>query len=681
MITTMSTKFIVIILVSFFMVLPILSPSSTVVEGDLLIFFPSLYQFPWEAMWTPEISGGTPRFVNPQLGILYPLAWPFAVNFHMYLPIYFLLHVWIAGLGVLFWLQHRSAAYPLYGALLYSCSGAMFGLITKPDKLPGYAFLPWFIFGLALLFSKEKRHQGWFIAVFSYALSWFGGSIEGCVLMTTWGLVLACTNKNMVKNLSWLAGVGLVAVFLISINFIPLLMHLPYTTRAQGGDWGQVTELSMQLVDLTRLLVVDDAFSPISDVAQREHYLPSIYVGFSGFICICIGSWRHSRKHLWFLAGIFLFLALGSNTPIYKVISYIPLLKTIQYPEKYWLGILPVLAYWGACGAGYTPRIRQFLLCILGLECIACAWLTFSVHDPKEVYAKPKVVDEIFSRWSNPKDAPLFWDDTLHKSNVPMMMKNRPLYETIHESLYPNVGVDFGVGYILGSDRLRVARHGNVVASAIEAEVSLRHRLLKRMGASFFYSWKNEDTLELQSKTSLQYLGGGLFWEENPSPLIFWSGETLFAKTMPPILSLMASSTTAVMVLEEDPNWESIPKLDGNAAPSSLKCSAKPHKPGYECSWNASADGVLVLRQNWLPGWHATLDGKEHLIAPVNAYMVGAFAPKGEHTLTLEYRTPFLWLGLGLSIFGMCGALLIGYRLFIGREEQEVDLPGHSAGQ
>ena len=147
MITTMSTKFIVIILVSFFMVLPILSPSSTIVEGDLLIFFPSLYQLPWEAMWTPEISGGTPRFVNPQLGILYPLAWPFAVDFHAYLPVYFLLHVWIAGLGMLFWLQHRGVAYPLYGSLLYSCSGAMFGLITKPDKLPGYAFLPWFVFG------------------------------------------------------------------------------------------------------------------------------------------------------------------------------------------------------------------------------------------------------------------------------------------------------------------------------------------------------------------------------------------------------------------------------------------------------------------------------------------------------------------------------------------------------
>ena len=217
----MLAKITVIVLVSFFMVIPIISPNSTIVEGDLLIFFPSLYQLPWDAMWTPELSGGTPRFINPQLGLFYPLAWPFAIDFHQYLPVYFLLHVWIAGLGMYFWLKRKDVSIPLFGALLYSCSGAMFGLITKPDKLPGYAFLPWFLLGLTILYSKERRHKGWLIAVLSYALSWFGGSVEGCVIMTIWGVVLSCTYKNKFKHISWLTGVGIGAVLLISINFIP----------------------------------------------------------------------------------------------------------------------------------------------------------------------------------------------------------------------------------------------------------------------------------------------------------------------------------------------------------------------------------------------------------------------------------------------------------------------------
>ena len=346
----MWTKYIVIFLVSFCMVLPILSPNSTIAEGDLLIFFPSLYEFPWEAMWTPELSGGTPRFINPQLGHLYPLSWPFAYDFHTYLPVYFLLHVWISGLGIFYWLSHRRTSYPLFGTLLYSCSGVMFGLITKPDKLAGYAFLPWFMLGLELLFSKEHHHKGWLIAVLSYAFAWFGGSVEGCVIMTLWGVCIACTQTKRVRSVGWLVAVGMGAGLIISVNLIPLLFHLPYTTRAQGVDWDQMTKLSMQLVDLTRMFVVDDAYSPIADMSLREHYLPSMYIGISGFFFTCIGLFAYSNRGLWLAIGLFFLLALGSSTPAYELVSNIPLLKTIQYPEKYWMGVMPVLAYWGAQG-------------------------------------------------------------------------------------------------------------------------------------------------------------------------------------------------------------------------------------------------------------------------------------------------------------------------------------------
>ena len=161
--------------------------------------------------------------------------------------------------------------------------------------------------------------------------------------------------------------------------------------------------------------------------------------------------------------------------------------------------------------------------------------------------------------------------------------------------------------------------------------------------------------------------------EENPSPLIYWSGKTLFAKTMPPILSLMASPTSAVMVMDSDPNSDTIPKMENNAPPESLRCSVQARIPKYECTWRAEEDGVLVFRQNWLPGWYALLDGDKHPIAPVQAYMVGAYAPKGEHTLILKYRTPGLWLGLGATLLGILGVGAVWYALSIGREERDFD--------
>ena len=661
---------IILFLVAVGLVFFILPTDQTIVEGDLLIFFPSLYQLPWEGMWTPELSGGTPRFVNPQLGILYPIAWVLALGFHTFLPVYFVIHVLIAGLGIRGWLKHLKVSYPLAGMLLYSCSGVMWGLITKPDKLSGFAYIPWFILGIQLLLSREARMKGWLMAIGAYCLSWFGGSVEGCVIMALWGIGMAVFHKEKRKSLLWVFAVGVSSVLLIAFQFIPLFLHLPFTTRGTG--MGVATDLSMAWVDIFRLFIPDDHLSPIADIREREHYLPSIYIGVVGSSMVFLGGLRNSSRFMWGMSFLFFVLALGAHTPFYELISYVPLLKTIQYPEKYWMGLMPIVAYWGACGF-QNVRWRTGLVFLLGLEFVVSSWYTFAIHDPAEVYAEPEIAQRILSHKKHPKEIPLFWDDTLHKTQKPMMMSGIPLYTTIHDSLYPNVGVEHGIGYVLGSDRLRIARHGLCVASAIDAQTTLRYRLLKRMGATAFFTWRNEDTQSLKEETELSYVGKGLFLEENPTALVFWTGSTLMAESMPPILSLMASPTQAAMVLTSDPNAETISKLDDNAPPERFGCSIEPKKPYYACSWEAKEDGVIVLRQNWLPGWKAILDGSEHPIARVNAYMIGIQAPKGEHTLVLEYRTPGLWFGGFLSFLGLLGVGMVAYRLSTDTAKREED--------
>lgn len=659
---------ILLFLISVGLIFFIIPPDQTVVEGDLLIFFPTLYQLPWEGLWTPNLSGGTPRFVNPQLGFLYPPSWILAVDFHAYLPLYFLLHVLIAGIGIRTWLTEKKLQFPLLGMILYSCSGVMWGLLTKPDKLPGFAFLPWFLLGLTILFSKENRSKGWLLAVGAYSLSWFGGSVEGCVIMTLWGLGVALFHHEKWKSIGWLSAVGVCAVFIISINFIPLLAHLPMTTRGSGIEHN--TDLSMAWVDLLRLVTPDDRYSPIVDIQKREHYLPSMYIGFSGLMLVVLGAVRSRNLLMLGMGMLFFVLALGENTPFYSLISYVPFLKTIQYPEKYWMGVMPAFAYWGAFGV-QRAKIYMVALSVLGLECLMCSWCTFSIHNPNDVYKKPAIANTIHSMKKHPKSIPLFWDDTLQKTKRPMMKRGVPLYETIHASLYPNVGIEHGIGYVLGADRLRIKRHGLCVGSAIDAPTTLRHGLLRRMGASVFFTWRDEDTKELQENTSLRYLSDGLFIEELPTPFVFWSGSTLMANTMPPILSLMASPNQSVMVLTSDPQADSIPQIEQNAAPDQFGCSMQPEDAYYDCTWEAKEDGVIVLRQNWLPGWRATLDGSEHPVARVNAYMVGVYAPKGKHRLILEYRTTGLWFGGVLSLVGMMGAAFMAFRLSIGRAKRE----------
>jgi hypothetical protein len=483
--------------------------------------------------------------------------------------------------------------------------------------------------------------------------------------MVFWGCAQVLFSEEKRKDFFWLLLVGFVSVLIIAINFVPLLLHLPLTTRAGGLSFEQATELSMSFVDFFRLIWPEDSISPIQDIAQREHYLPSLFIGVVGFLLFFRGVLNSKdRSFLWVIL-FFGILALGINTFIYSLVIHIPLLKTIQYPEKYWMGIIPVIAFFGAQGLrGASNRIFSVVIFLCVAELVGGARLNFPIENPEEVFTEPELAQRIHERTPPSKVFPLLWDDTLHKVKIPLMRSQQPLHETIHDTLYPNVGSRHGIGYVLGADRLRILRHGMCISAAINSEPMLRHRMLRKMGTSFYLTWRAEDTQELLQHTPLKLLEGGLFIEPNPEPFLYWTGTVLRARTTEPILALMASPTSAVMVLEEDPGVSTIPDINGYAPPKGFSCQIEAEQPLYRCTWQAKEEGVIVLRQNWLPGWYAELDDVSHPIARVNMYMIGVHAPKGKHTLVFKYTPNGFWFGLVLSILGLllCGG--VGWKLF-----------------
>ena len=143
--------------------------------------------------------------------------------------------------------------------------------------------------------------------------------------------------------------------------------------------------------------------------------------------------------------------------------------------------------------------------------------------------------------------------------------------------------------------------------------------------------------------------------EEQPLPLISWAGSTMDAKTDAEVLAWFASKAPYVVIQDGDPNIDSLPMINNNSSPDTFRCRVEPYKPSYRCTWEAIEEGIILLRQNWLPGWYATLDGKEHPVARVNMYMIGVHAPKGSHEISLQYRPQGFWTGLGLSLLGLLG--------------------------
>jgi len=68
-----------------------------------------------------------------------------------------------------------------------------------------------------------------------------------------------------------------------------------------------------------------------------------------------------------------------------------------------------------------------------------------------------------------------------------------------------------------------------------------------------------------------------------------------------------------------------------------------------QVSAEAEADGWILFREIWTPGWKATLDGAATAVYRVNDVFRGVRLPKGAHTIEMVYRPTRALLALGFS--------------------------------
>jgi uncharacterized membrane protein YfhO len=85
---------------------------------------------------------------------------------------------------------------------------------------------------------------------------------------------------------------------------------------------------------------------------------------------------------------------------------------------------------------------------------------------------------------------------------------------------------------------------------------------------------------------------------------------------------------------------------------------------------------MLVLDDQYHPGWQARVDGKPVPVQRVNQFMRGVLLPAGEHQVEFIFAPLSVKLGLGLSLSGvfLVAALIIVSR----RTPVQIDGPDHT---
>lgn len=75
-----------------------------------------------------------------------------------------------------------------------------------------------------------------------------------------------------------------------------------------------------------------------------------------------------------------------------------------------------------------------------------------------------------------------------------------------------------------------------------------------------------------------------------------------------------------------------------------------------------ACSGLVVVSDNWYPGWHAEVDGKSADILKVNTVIRGVIVPAGRHVVTMRYRPFLVYFGFLCTLIGLAGAVVLQRR-------------------
>ncbi len=105
--------------------------------------------------------------------------------------------------------------------------------------------------------------------------------------------------------------------------------------------------------------------------------------------------------------------------------------------------------------------------------------------------------------------------------------------------------------------------------------------------------------------------------------------------------------------------WEGGPSLATSRGTMSPVENPAPNRLRFAV--DLPAPGAVVVAEDDLPGWHATVDGQEVPLHPTLVTALGLEVPAGHHLVDLQYRTPRLGVAAAVSAAGWLLVLALAW--------------------
>ena len=321
------------------------TPGERVLSGyaqDVFLQFIPWRQFGFDqlrhgnlALWNPHLFSGAPFFGGFQSALLYPpntlflvLPLGLAINWSI------ALHVFLAG-AFTYWWTARRRLHPLaclLSAVMFMFCGAHFPHIYA-GHLPNLCTLVWApLLFLAIDELFDKPSLGWsLLGMFAVAMQVLAGHPQYVfytgVAAALYAVLCACKATERRRFLLGLAGIVAGGIALSAVQLFTGLAESRETLRSSGLPYGLAASYSFPPENFLTLLA-PNIFGGIKSPAywgRCYFWEASFFVSVTGLVLAGAGAiWgeRRQQRFALVMAVVLIVLALGSHTPLFKLLYY-----------------------------------------------------------------------------------------------------------------------------------------------------------------------------------------------------------------------------------------------------------------------------------------------------------------------------------------------------------------------
>lgn len=296
--------------------------------------------------WNPALSEGQPLAANPEFAVFYPPNWLLLLpDYEFAFRLHVLLHYYLAAIGVYLFLRSRTLRLEsaMFGAFAYTFGGLLLSLSCLIPYLFCLAWLPWIAY-----FSRRNAA----IASICLAMILLGGepvTIAQCLLM-----LAIFVWRSMPKRAALIvAGALLIAI----VQIVPAADHFRDSVRSRPFAFSLVSTWSTPPVKALELFIPEALGSPADHArfywgTARYGWLDPFFLSiYPGLLTAALAIAALTlRRRGWMLVtaallGGFL-IAIGSHTPLLKLMYDLRLFSSFRYPEKFLiLAIVPLTIF------------------------------------------------------------------------------------------------------------------------------------------------------------------------------------------------------------------------------------------------------------------------------------------------------------------------------------------------